>query len=205
MSIFSNELRYPSPHRDVSHLVASPASCSGRMETPPGILPLTMTILKSVVDYLALWKMSLRQFLQVLFLIKKNVFCKHNISQVSSEMSTTMWQALSPAHWPIRRPQQLYVTWLVRAHFRGRHLSSHLDLSRVYSDTSCPALLIKPTWMPNAGSQNKAGHSASSKDIIPSWAFIALPLWCIVVKVERKTTLGRSAYLVCHPTPCQSS
>lgn len=157
------------------------------MATPPGILPLTMPILKSLVDCLALWKMSLRQFnfsKSCFFLIKKMFFA----TVIYHKCLVKCLQQCGELYPQRTDPYAGHNSCMIgEGPFQGQ---APFFPSRVYSDTSRPALLIKPTWMPNAGSQNKAGHSTSSKDIISSWVFIASEIWCIVVKAEWKMTLG---------------
>ncbi len=103
---------------------------------PPGILPWTMFVLRSVVDFPAPWKFTRNEFSLSRSCLESHVLCKHRMSRSSKSASTTNHLALSAALWPNRRTRVLYeathilAQGVLRAHSHcSRHIWPHSSSS----------------------------------------------------------------------------
>ena len=98
-----------------------------KMATPPGILPRTILVLKSVVDSPVPWKSLCTELSLSRSCLGKNFSCRHRMSVVSSSWSTTTRCALSPALCPRRKPHELYDTTLttITVASTGHHVPQH--------------------------------------------------------------------------------
>lgn len=81
-----------------------------RVATPPRILPRLILVLRSVVDSPASWKSLCTELRPQGSCLNRNVSCTHNMSQLSSSLSTTIRRDLCASLWPTRSPRALYDT-----------------------------------------------------------------------------------------------